>query len=341
LDWITIDGVPTIAPIYDPSTYRGGVIDVGDDVGANPSLLLDAQNKGHVAYQDRSAKRLKYARETSEQNWTLHSIDPQGGEQGDFISLRFDANGHPVVAYNVRHVVSDDGSFVSQLRIAKASSPQPTSENDWDITIVNTESGSCADMCAEGLACVALDDKERCVDASSATCGDTECTENEACVEGVCMARVSPLPYRDIRQGTGVDVTLLGDDADLVTFYDATTNSWSIVRRSQGDWSQEASLEGRGRYSRSLEDDAGQIHSAFQNSRNQLQYVTWNPSSGLSEIWGANLNNSEWSKSAILSDDSLYGFRSKLFTNDRSLWFSTYMIDRSVTPSGQLLIQEK
>ena len=58
----SVDGVPADAtPTYDPSTWRGGIVDPGPKVGAWTSIAL-GDHKARVAYQDRDAERAQVRR---------------------------------------------------------------------------------------------------------------------------------------------------------------------------------------------------------------------------------------------------------------------------------------
>ena len=152
----TVDGVPSDGtPQYDPSTWRGGIVEEGAKVGAWTSIAL-GDHKARVSYQDRDENVLKYAAEDGDGNWSNYVVDPgQNGEKtGVFTSIVIDGDHHPVIAYMA--IGGDDGMGhkTGELRLARAGAPEPSS-SDWVISTVATAPASCAGLCSGGQSCVA------------------------------------------------------------------------------------------------------------------------------------------------------------------------------------------
>jgi hypothetical protein len=98
-DWEYVDGLPSVG---DPGLRRDPVpIVPGPDVGLYASLRLDALDRPHLAYFDRTLGRLKYAVRTGE-GWQIEQV-PQLGD-GDHIvgrgaSLVLGADGLPRIGF--------------------------------------------------------------------------------------------------------------------------------------------------------------------------------------------------------------------------------------------------
>ncbi|MCG8418921.1 MAG: hypothetical protein MJE77_13370 [Proteobacteria bacterium] len=133
-DFRPIDGVPAGAP-KDPSAYRGGIREPGDDVGGWTSIAITG-GRGSIAYHDRSGKRLKFAREV-DTSWHVHVVDQVAGAVvGRYVSLAVNDQGVPGIAYMAHSIANQSGGLLAQLRWAQATSPAPTSAADWTIDII-------------------------------------------------------------------------------------------------------------------------------------------------------------------------------------------------------------
>jgi len=123
LSWMWVDGVPSDAPIVaSPSGPRGGVEEVGSDVGAYTSVGVGAQGIVHVAYLDRAGARLKYAvADTRLESlvWRVYTLDTEVEVDG-WIELAVSSTGLPFIVYRA---LPAEG--VSEVRLLSASSPFP------------------------------------------------------------------------------------------------------------------------------------------------------------------------------------------------------------------------
>ncbi len=128
-----IDGAPDGPAVFDPSGYRGGVRDAGDDVGAWTSVKLH-DGIAYAAYQHRERGALLFGHESAT-GWQRHTVDGDSDEliAGEYASLVFDSQGHPAIAYRT---VSADG-LTTELRFAQARTPSPTNADDWDIVTID------------------------------------------------------------------------------------------------------------------------------------------------------------------------------------------------------------
>ena len=70
--WSWIDGIPGDAPaVSAPSGPRGGVDEIGDDVGQYTSLAIDREGHLHIAYHDVTHQQLKYAHGSVEDDGSI------------------------------------------------------------------------------------------------------------------------------------------------------------------------------------------------------------------------------------------------------------------------------
>ncbi|MBL8915657.1 MAG: hypothetical protein JNM17_33470 [Archangium sp.] len=130
-----IDGVPAVTPIYEPTTYRGGIDVPGPDVGAWTSVKLSSSNRVVIAYQDRDRAALRVAIEQADGSFLAHDVDDSTTgtvDIGTHASLAFSGT-IPSIAYLATGVGSTPRT---ELRLANASSAAPTSSSDWTTTVV-------------------------------------------------------------------------------------------------------------------------------------------------------------------------------------------------------------
>ncbi len=192
LDWKFIDGVPDDDPVAGPSGPRGGVKGSGDDVGKFTSLGLNQDGWPRIAYQDvdngdllfiytngdpagtvdgdvdgdadtaadGDAEAAEGSRgrgpgddfvELADYQWTRIVVD-ETGDTGYYVDMWLDDSDRPVIAYTM---ISDDEGTVSQLKLAMATTPNPTGPEDFVITVV--DSAPLGDPCAETEDCFKRD----------------------------------------------------------------------------------------------------------------------------------------------------------------------------------------
>ncbi|MEO6774296.1 MAG: hypothetical protein ABI467_14970, partial [Kofleriaceae bacterium] len=293
----SVDGVPTDAtPQYDPSTWRGGIVEEGPKVGAWTSIAL-ADHEARVSYQDRDQHVLKYAAEDGDGNWSSYVVDPgQNGEQtGVFTSIVVDADHHPVIAYMA--VGGDDGMGhkTGELRIARAGAPEPSS-SDWVITTVASAPASCAGLCTGGQSCVAgaaATDPQVCITPTT-DCTAT-CAAGDVCNAGACVTALADPMLDQLPTGTGLFAKLLvlGDGRLAIAFYDDARRALVLqVETAKGTSTfAETILDGnvtgadRGMWTSAVVGGDGTVHVAYQDALgDQLMYTTWNGTPGTPEL---------------------------------------------------------
>ncbi|RKG64995.1 hypothetical protein, partial [Corallococcus terminator] len=72
-------------------------VDSTDDVGGTPALVLDAQGRPHISYEDLTRHHLKYARWTGTQ-WAITTVDASG-TGGTDSALALDDAGRVHITY--------------------------------------------------------------------------------------------------------------------------------------------------------------------------------------------------------------------------------------------------
>jgi len=282
-----VDGVPQIPPTYAPTSYRGGIEDKGENVGAYTSIAM-TNGLAAIAYHDRDARALKFAAETKQDTWAAHTVDAGGGEGevvGRYTSVAFDSSGNPAIAYFVYGVDDGSGSRITQLRLARGKASSPKVAADWTTSTIVAGVGSCAGLCGSG-ACVATGVGQACITPSSdcpAACGDTE-----VCNAGTCVAELEAPSIEDTPMGVGLYPTLLAlpDGRLAVVFYDRNARALVIaVDDGTGTFAPtilDSNATGdRGMFADAVVDGAGVVHVAYQDAvGDQLMYTTWNGAPG-------------------------------------------------------------
>jgi len=279
--YTAVDGVPDATPYYKPSTYRGGVLEAGPDVGAWTSVTL-RDGMARIAYQDIDAGVLRFATEFGD-GWTSHVVDSdtQGGRVGLYTSLAWSPAGTPAIAYMASGLDDGSGGKKAQLRLAVASTANPGAESEWTVSVLAETAISCAGLCGDGKVCLPATDTEgeRC--ASPSTDCTADCADGEACMAGACTAIVVDPPAYDLPRGTGLFAHLgyLPDGRAVVVYYDreagdllmsVNSTSWSVVPLDADagtDTGMSAAM---------AIDGGGVVHVAYQDALgDQLLYVSW------------------------------------------------------------------
>ncbi|MGE0548019.1 MAG: hypothetical protein AB7O24_11780 [Kofleriaceae bacterium] len=291
LVYTAVDGIPAdVTPIYDPSGYRGGVDDIGPDIGAWTSVAL-SDGVAKIAYQDREAGALKYAYETAPGKWTSYVVDPGNGELvGNYAAMIIDASGKPAIAYLAVGIDDGAGHRVTELRLARASSASPSGNDDWTIHTITSAPGTCAGLCGAGEACVA-GAPELCSAVSTCT---PDCAAGSVCVAGACQTEVADPVVNDIASGTGLFVSLvtMADGRIAASYYDRTSGALKLALEASANANTftETVLDqqpygDRGWWSSAVVDASGTIHVAYQDALgDQLMHTTWNGGPGTPEV---------------------------------------------------------
>ncbi len=286
LQYHVVDGVPDgVTPTYDPGTYRGGIEDAGPDVGAWTSIAL-AGGHAMVAYQDRAAHALKFAREDKGGSWTSYPLDAPASVEniGQHVALAIDGSGHPAIAYLAVGLDDGMGHRTTELRLIRASAAQPDSGN-WSSRTIATGVGTCAGLCGAGKACIAgaAAAPQTCT-AVTTDCANA-CAAGKVCIAGSCTAELAKSTVVQLATGTGLYVNLgtMPDGRLAATYYDRSKRALVLALES-GPGSNtfaETVLDtvtpgDRGMWARAVIDDSGRVHVAYQDALgDQLMYTSY------------------------------------------------------------------
>ena len=283
LQFHSVDGVPDEPPGLCEHGYRGGVTSPGSDVGAYTSIAL-ADGLARIAYQDRTAGALRFAREASPGVYVSHVVDPgvgtgAGASVGAFASLTLDALGAPAVAYMAHGLDDGAGGKLAQLRFAQASSNKPATEADWVVTILHEQPIPCAGLCGDGKACVA--ETVICTPVESGC--DPVCGSSDACVGATCVP-ILPAPVApDLVDGTGLfaSAARLNDGRPVIAFHDRVAGDLLLATLAAGGTFQVLPLDAApdsdtGQWSSLVVAPDGLVHVAYQDSvGDRLLHLTW------------------------------------------------------------------
>lgn len=232
-----VDGYPATGSVEgDPLGPRKGIKEPGPDVGKWASAAIDPIGRPHIAYWDETNGALKHAVRIDEKTWRTHVVDDEG-ESGQFASLAIRASdGAPVIAYFATGLVDAMGRKISGPRLAVASTPNPQSPSDWDITTLETapDFDACNQTCnGPGRVCVLGDSPDGgsggvCMTESNAC--PMACSSGQACVGSECVALGNP-PIEGLPKAMGIftSVALAGDEP-VVAWQDAINGTLRATR---------------------------------------------------------------------------------------------------------------
>jgi len=180
VDWVAVDGVPSepaVDPeIYDPTGFRGGQTEAGDDVGLWTSLAFDDAGNPAVAYWDATNAALRYAH-NSGGAWTTTEVQrTEGGDVGRYAKLLF-VGGNPVISYHFTEPGSG-GLFNSGVRVASGSGAGAGSVTwSFDDVMVDGATPCRSYLCPTATKCLI---SGQCADLSK-DCAE-ECDSGTSCV---------------------------------------------------------------------------------------------------------------------------------------------------------------
>lgn len=294
--YYVVDGIPDdVTPTYDPDTYRGGIEDAGPDVGAWTAIGM-ANGKALVAYQDREAKALKFAREKKPGNWTTYSLDtPEENEDiGQHAAMTIDGGGHPAIAYLAIGIDDGMNHRTTELRLKRAISAEPD-VSDWSTSMITSATGSCAGLCGQGTACIApatVGDPEVCT--TTTTDCTAACDSGDVCIAGSCTTPLVAPTVAQLASGSGMYVTLVSmpDGRLAATYYDRNKRALVLALESAANSNEfaETVLDtvtpgDRGMWATSVVDGSGTIHVAYQDALgDQVMYTSFNGSVATPEL---------------------------------------------------------
>ena len=290
IDWYPADGLPSGEPNNkSKDAFRGGYDDPGDDVGRFASLALTSKGTPMVAYQDVTNNTVKLAsRPDKGKPWQASTVSaPTDGKAGFFNSLVLDDADVPTLAYMIASLRKDDGTFVSQLVIAKAGSADPTGSDGWQKSILEEAVTSCAGLCEIGEACVYSDPMKK--DRLATQCKKTasgcmpSCKNTQACVAGACVDALGTPPANKL-EGTGLYARLIRTSSGPVVLFHnnsvgavklAAAPDWKVVTVDGGDGKTHV-----GDYIGAAAAADGTLHIAYGDKDGRLLYRAWKDGMG-------------------------------------------------------------
>ncbi len=282
--WTHVDGVPTgVAPMGDPTGWRGGITDPGDDVGRWNSMRLNAMGQPRIAYWDTTNDDLKFA-SFDGSAWRVHVVD-HNNNAGRYASLVMLAGDIPAIAY--RATLPDPmmaGRVITRIRYARANSPNPQSMGDWMISDVASGPTQCrASDCAAGQACVRA--SGRC---EAVATGCAMCTSAQACIGMACADVYTPGWIEDYPPGFLFPSLAIDNmQRPALVYYDRDRGNLMGVRSTSATaWSAPFIVDGevgprdggdRGIWSTMTVDSAGLWHVAYVDAyEERVLYVRVN-----------------------------------------------------------------
>ncbi len=235
--WTTVDGIPTREKgcvNHDPTGFRRGETDSGDDVGLWTSIQVSPEGSPLVSYYDATHHSSKFGVEyRGFRSFVLREV--AGGEAGRYGKMIL-VDGKPVVAF-LQIEPGTAGRSRSKIVVARARTTRPQRAEEFDFRDVAVdEEGPCrADSCPAGQACI------RTTGACTATiAGCTPaCAQTEACIAVDAQATCSPLrgTVETYPRGIGAYLSLAKGPAGLgIAAYDSIRGNLMAYSESGGAW---------------------------------------------------------------------------------------------------------
>lgn len=225
-----LDGVPsTGAVVADPLGPRGGVADVGDNVGTHTSIAVDSAGLARIAYHDVDGRSLKVAVENADGSFSSHFVDGGDGNAkvGQFTDMAITGDGTIYVSYLAHDaLLAGVTGRATGLKLAKSRTPTPASAADWDLLVVDARPmfDPCNGACTGGTQCV-LNGGPVCVSATTGC--NPSCGSSEVCADtggGTLECLPPPLPQEspEVPRGRGLYTGIALDGATpVIVAYDS------------------------------------------------------------------------------------------------------------------------
>jgi hypothetical protein len=259
VDWQTVDGLPTLAtgtcPVNDPTGWRGGLGDPGDDVGLWTSIQLGSNNLPMVSYYDATNAALKFASYDGT-TWHVHTVLAAAQSDIGRYSKMLIVGGNPVIAFLIMEP-GDGGKLRTKVTLAHGGVAVPASASDWTLEdAVIDESGPCrASFCPSGQQCI---QETGICQASVSGCTPADCGAStstgigstvQTCVsisgKPTCGTVIGSSYLDTYPEATGDYVSLgLGSQGLAMVMYDRIRGNLVGVTDSGGKWTA-ANLDGQ------------------------------------------------------------------------------------------------
>lgn len=225
LRWYSyVDGVPATGALGgDPNGPRSGMVAPGPDVGQYSSLVVNSRGEPRVAYYDVDNGDLRVAIfDLAAGGWSLQVVDAEQ-DAGRYASMVIDPLSDLMRITYMVSGLSQGGQDRSELRVATARVPEPSSAADWDIELVDSANlaGPCQNGCSATQRCVLEQGQAQCLEQASAC---ASCVSAQDCVDvdGQALCRASlPVAVAGLPDGLGLFSHLShAGNKDLVVYYD-------------------------------------------------------------------------------------------------------------------------
>ncbi len=273
--WELPDGVPTDPPVdpkvFDVTSFRGGQIESGDDVGLWTSMALDGQDHPVIAYYDRTHKALKVARYDGTA-WSNHVVEQKdGADVGRYAKIVSTASGF-AIAYQSVEPGGNGGKLLSKVRVATSASMAPSATKDWTFEDVASDADTpcIATLCPMDQRCFA--DTRQCT-VPSTNCS-AACASGQACRNGACRATLGVGKVLSYPDAIGDYIALAKDSSNNlgIAYYDRIHGDLVLAYRANGAWQNDvvAGATGDTGIGTSLFiDAAGDYHLTFVDGVNE------------------------------------------------------------------------
>lgn len=283
VDWVLVDGVPKSDPDpkFDPSGWRGGITDPGDDVGLWTSLAADDKGNLGVAYYDRTHKALKFAVQKGGSDWTVTTVQQKpSSDLGKYAKLMW-LNG----AWNVAFLAiepGDGGAVTSGVRLATSADGAAWTFED----VIQDKATPCtAKLCASNTACIKA--TGLCTPQLGMDACNPACSSSQACVDagggmGACQDKHTPAETETYPNATGDYIAIAKEKGGTLgmVFYDRVVGNLMMATKASGSWVTsvlDGNSNGKGDVGIGATlaiDDAGVWHVAYSNGYDEsLQYL--------------------------------------------------------------------
>lgn len=251
-----VDGLPEAgAVVADPTGPRGGVSDVGPDVGTHTSIAVTSEGLARIAYHDVENRSLKVAIQTAS-GWDIQTLDvPTGdGTIGLFTDIALDPDsGRIDISYMAQDALGAPGLTGpgSGAKLARSSISSPASASDWEIRWVDARPpyDPCSGNCGDAERCVIRNTVPECLEASSAcspACGESsECVTNGS--TPACRATATPPSISDLPKARGLHTQLILNGSETVmVYYDSIDGDVRLSRIDGGGATRTVVVDGDG-----------------------------------------------------------------------------------------------
>jgi hypothetical protein len=299
VDWQTVDGVPAIpsgqCAEADPTGWRGGSEDAGDDVGLWTSMVLDPNSQNPmVAYYDATNAQLKFA-SFDGSKWNIHVVSQKAGaDQGRYVKMIL-VNGNPVVAF-LGMEAGTGGYTRSRVIVGHASKSVPAAGTDWTFedAAVDQQDPCAPQFCATGQACLVTSGTTTGICTATVTGCNPACGSGEACVSvssaATCVKVLDTSSYfPSYPTGLGDYVSLANGPNGLgIAVYDRFHGNLYGISNANGKWTSTIldGQTGSGSTATDTGDDGiaanlliaanGDWNVVYVNGiQEQLQFLTW------------------------------------------------------------------